>query len=420
MGSLKSAKHNKFLKNTVWQYGLQFVKHIFPFITLPYLTRVLEPEGYAVYAYVLSFMSILHVILEFGFNLSGTKQVAESSNDIPELNRVVGSILQGRVLLTIVVFLAFIPIIFVIPLLRNNVLYVLLAYGAVSLKAALPDFVFMGLENMKPLTTRYFFSKSVSTLLTFVLVHSVSDLIYIPILDIVSGIIALVWSFNSMKKLFGVGITLCDFKTVFRGLRTSAIYCTSNIASRLLSGSITIAIGLVIADQTQISYWSISVTAVSAIQSLYTPITNSLYPHMINTPDVRFAKKLAVFSFLPVVVGSILFYGLSDWIVLVIGGAGYVEGAHVLRLIAPVLLLSYYSLFFGWPILGAIGRVTELTLTTILAGTFTVVALLVTSLSGFACIMVICIIRCLGELVLCLSRYVFVVYFVRKQSREGE
>lgn len=52
-------KHNTFYKNTLWQYGLQILKYLFPLLLIPYLTRILGTEGYAVYAYVLSFMGVV-------------------------------------------------------------------------------------------------------------------------------------------------------------------------------------------------------------------------------------------------------------------------------------------------------------------------------------------------------------------------
>ena len=42
-------KRSKVLKNTVMLYIMTFAKMIFPLVTLPYLTRVLTVDGYAVY-----------------------------------------------------------------------------------------------------------------------------------------------------------------------------------------------------------------------------------------------------------------------------------------------------------------------------------------------------------------------------------
>ncbi len=68
---------NTLAKNIIWQYGLQVLKYVFPLILVPYLTRVLGTGGYAVYAYVLSFMGIVQTLADFGFMLSGTKQVVD-------------------------------------------------------------------------------------------------------------------------------------------------------------------------------------------------------------------------------------------------------------------------------------------------------------------------------------------------------
>lgn len=182
MSSIKS--HKSFYKNTVWQYGLQIVKYLFPLITMPYLTRVLEPEGYAVYAYVVSFMTFAQMFVDFGFNLSGTKRIAASTSTNDE-NRAIGAVTQARLFLCVLASLVVYIIASFIPLTAANLFYTMLAFVAVCGKALAPDFVFQGHENMRPITTRYFVSKGLSTALTFVFVHSLADIIWVPILDII-------------------------------------------------------------------------------------------------------------------------------------------------------------------------------------------------------------------------------------------
>ena len=389
-----------FYKNALWQYGLQAVKYLFPLITLPYLTRVLEPEGYAVYAYVVSFMTFAQVVVDFGFNLSGTKRIV-ATKGVADENRVVGSVTQARLLLCVFVGACVFAISLCIPIMRANLLYAMLAYVAVAGRALAPDFVFQGHERMGPLTTRYLVSKGASTALTFVLVRSVDDILWVPALDILSSTIALAWSFVAAKRMFGTTIELASAREVLAELRASALYCVSNVASTAFSGFTTLLIGIVITDAVQISYWSLAMTAVGAVQALYAPITNSLYPHMVARRDFGFARRLALVSVPFVLGGTALFCVVADWIVLVLGGQDYLPGAYVMRMVSPVLVLSFYGMLFGWPVLGAAGRVGELTRSTVVSGAFSVVALLVVSATGAASVAAFAVVRCATEGLMC-------------------
>lgn len=55
-------------KNIAFQYLLQIAIYVFPFITLPYLTRVLGPDEFAVRAYAASVMAIVGTLINYGFN----------------------------------------------------------------------------------------------------------------------------------------------------------------------------------------------------------------------------------------------------------------------------------------------------------------------------------------------------------------
>ena len=401
-----SKSHSLFYKNTVWQYGLQIIKYLFPLITLPYLTRVLAPEGYAFYAYVVSFMSFAQVFVDFGFNLSGTKRIVKACS-VGEENRIIGAVTEARLLLCVVAGVVVMVVASFLPLTQGNLTYVFFAFVAVCGKGLVPDFLFQGHEHMGPITTRFLISKIISTMLTFVLVHSMADILWVPVLDIVSNGIALAWSFVAARRQFGTGIEFVPMRVALAELKTSGLYCFSNMSAQVFSGFTTLLIGVVITDPAQISYWSLSMTAITAVQSLYSPIVNSLYPHMVNTGDYKFVRKLSLIALPAVLVGTVAFAFLSNFIMLVLGGEQYLTGSWVLVWVSPLLVFSFFGMLFGWPVLGAVGRVAEVTRATVISAVFCIVALLGVSFAGVATLRVICVIRCITEALLLGIRFYY-------------
>lgn len=386
-------KHNTFYKNTLWQYGLQILKYLFPLLLIPYLTRILGTEGYAVYAYVLSFMGVVQTIADFGFTLSGTKKVVDLRGDTAALSRLVGAITVARLMLLCGLFFCVMVVTRFIPIMAENTVYVIWAFFATAGRTVLPDFIFQGNERMGPLTTRYFASKGVQVALTILLVRGPGDLILVAVADVLSEIVDIAWSYRAQKRMFGVGIARPTFKESFEELRVSAIYCVSNVSSSLFSGFTTVIIGLAITSKTDIAFWSLTLTTVNAVQSLYTPIANSLYPHMIKNRDFGFARKLALVALPILVLGIVAYCALSKPIMLVLGGPEYVGGAHVMWMISPIFIFSFYGILIGWPVLGAMGHVKELTVSTLFTGIVNVVSLLALYLAGLITLDVICVAR---------------------------
>lgn len=386
-------KHNTFYKNTLWQYGLQILKYLFPLLLIPYLTRILGTEGYAVYAYVLSFMGVVQTIADFGFTLSGTKKVVDLRGDTAALSRLVGAITVARLMLLCGLFVCVMVVTRFIPIMAENTVYVIWAFFATAGRTVLPDFIFQGNERMGPLTTRYFASKGVQVALTILLVRGPGDLILVAVADVLSEIVDIAWSYRAQKRMFGVGIARPTFKESFEELRVSAIYCVSNVSSSLFSGFTTVIIGLAITSKTDIAFWSLTLTTVNAVQSLYTPIGNSLYPHMIKNRDFGFARKLALVALPALILGTVAYCALSKPIMLVLGGPEYVGGAHVMWMISPIFIFSFYGILIGWPVLGAMGHVKELTVSTLFTGIVNVVSLLALYLAGLITLDVICVVR---------------------------
>lgn len=391
-------------KNIIWQYGLQVLKYVFPLVLVPYLTRVLGTGGYAVYAYALSFMSIVQTLADFGFMLSGTKRVVDLRGDQKGLSRLLGSVTFARLLLAAVLCAGVLVVAQFMPLLRDNLLYVLIAYASTVFRALLPDFMFQGFEDMEPLTSRFFVAKVISVCLTLLMVHGPQDLLFVAFADAMGGMVALIWSFITIQKRYGIGISFGGVRSALLELKSSAVYCISNIGTTLVSGFTTFVVGIVLTDPVEVAYWSLALTTVSAVQALYTPISNSLYPHVMSHQDLNAVKKMAFLAAPVLLIGTVAYCLLSPQIFFLLGGQEYVAGSWVMVALSPVLPLSFYSILIGWPVLGALGRVKELTISTVFSGVINAVLLLVMGLNGRSSLFAICLIRGIAEAVLLLAR----------------
>ena len=194
-------KRSKVLKNTVMLYIMTFAKMIFPLVTLPYLTRVLTVDGYAVVSYVKSAMVYMQIFMDFGFLLSATKDIVLAGGNKEAVSEILGETLQAKILLAICGFVIVLVACLAIPLLRENMLYTFFAYIAVAMTILLPDFLFRGIEKMQNITIRFIIMRGIATALTFVCIKDDHQLMLIPVLDIIGTIAAVVWTWFEVKKL---------------------------------------------------------------------------------------------------------------------------------------------------------------------------------------------------------------------------
>ena len=88
----------------------------------------------------------------------------------------------------------------VIPLLRANIGYTLLAFVTVFLSVFLFDYFFRGIEKMQVITLRFVAMRGIATALTFIFVHSDKVILFVPLLDAVGSLVAVILVFVELKK----------------------------------------------------------------------------------------------------------------------------------------------------------------------------------------------------------------------------
>ena len=371
------SKQNRIIQNTAMLYIMNIAKIVLPLLTMPYLTRVLDRNGgYAVYTFVKnSIMTYVQLVIDFGFLLSATKAIAQVREDKEKVGEIVGHVMLGKGFLSLAALAVLAVMSLFIPLLGQNPMYTFLSFVQAATTIFLVDFLFHGLERMHVITIRYFITRAVTVVLTFLLIHDDSDLLLIPTLEILGNLAAIAWVWWDIHKM-QIKVRIRSLRTTWAMLKDSFVYFLSDIASTAFGALNTLLIGIMMSES-DVSLWGVAMTFVSAVQMMYNPIINSIYPHMVREKRFGVIKKVLL-VFMPVIVlGCIVVWFGADLLVFLLGGTEYPDAAPLLRWFIPLLFISFPAMLFGWPVLGAIGRTRETTATTIVAAAVQVLGLVI-------------------------------------------
>ena len=401
-------KKNRVFRNTVMLMIFYIAKMVFPFITLPYLTRIFTTEVYGSVAYVKTVMSYMQIIVDFGFIISAVKDIVKVRQNKNKMEYVLGDTIFARVIMGIVGLIILLILIIFLPILRSNILYTILSYVVVLESIFLMDFLFRGLEIMHVITIRFILMKTISTILTFILVKNDGNMLLIPILDILSSFIAIVLVMIQLKKL-KIKPKFSGLKKALITIKDSGIYFISNAAATSFNALSTIIIGLQM-GATDVAYWSVCMQVIGSITACYTPIADGLYPEMIKTKNINLIKKTIKIIMPIVTLGCFLSYFLSGFILKILGGENYLVAIPVFRLLIPTLFFCFLAVILGWSTLGVIEKSKEVTFSTIASILINLLLLVILIFTNSFTLINIAIVRSMTECILFFIRF----YFCRK------
>lgn len=413
------AGRRTFLGNTAALMIMQAVKFLFPLITLPYLARMLEPDAYAVRAYVVSYMVFIQTLIDFGFAQYGTKLIAENAHDPQAMSSISTDVFVAKLLLALLGAATTLASAAFIPILGDNLAFVALSFGAIAAKSLLPDFVLQGLENMTAIAVRFSITQAIAVILIFLFVKEPSQLNLVAAFEGIASVVALAWTVAYLKGNYCIGIGRISASKTRKIIAGSTPFFISLAASALMSSTVTVLMGVFQTDALVISCWTIATTVIQGVQALWQPVTRSLFPHMVKRHDISLARKLLIVGTPIAIAIAAACHFAASWIVLVMGGEEYVAGSYILSYAVLVLPFSYPIAVIGYPITGAIGRASELSACIGIAGGMQLVFLVAAGLAGAFSVGVALIAR-IGSEALLLVLEAFVAHRTIERVRERQ
>lgn len=334
---------------------LQAFTYILPLLTLPYLVRVLGVDKFGLVMFAQSFIMFFAILVDYGFNLSATREIAIHRDNKEKLTEIFSSVMMIKFILIGVSFVILSIIVFSFEKFSSDWELYYLTFLWVIGQALFPIWYFQGQERMKYITIVNVASKLIFTIAIFIFIQNENDYILVPIVNgfgfIVGGILSL-WIVN---KNFNQKFELQSYQTMLVHFKDSSQFFLSRVSVSIYTSANAFVLGL-FTDTTTVGYYSIAEKLYMAMQGFYAPITQTLYPYVAKERNIKLFKKIFYAVVSLNILGIVFLYFFGEYIFTLlftqqIGG----ESIKVFNILLIANLIVVPSILIGYPFLGALG-----------------------------------------------------------------
>ena len=327
---------------------------VLPLITFPYLVKVLGIENFGLVNFSLSIIGYFNILVSFGFELSATKDISINRDNKQKMSEIFSTVILIKIGMFIISLSTLTILIFLIDSMNNHLLLYYTTFGIVLGNVIFPSWFFQGIEKMKYITIINVISKILFTIFIFILVQDKEDYIFVPMLNSIGAILGGIIALRIVFKTYSIKLSIPAKHIIFQQLKESYYYFVSRVAnngSRYLSTTI---IGVYFGN-TIVGYYSLVEKLFYAFTSIGGLISQSIYPYMSRTQDLKSFKKILLSTIiitLPILSALMIFN--EPFIILAFGIKNEIV-SKIFLIVFSGAMFSIVSSIIGYPLLAACG-----------------------------------------------------------------
>lgn len=340
-------KNNNLLFNIFYAFLLQFSTLIFPFITMPYISKVLGANGLGKVDFATSVVNWFIIFSTFGLLSYGVREVSKIRDSKEKLSTFFSEILVVKTLLTIFVLAVYIPCIFFID--RFSIEFNLFALNGLLLLTNIfsLDWFFQGVEDYRFITLRSIFLKVIAIISIFLFVNTEGHYLVYAGITIITLSLGNILNFIYAKKYVDIKKSRLDLWKHFKGMSvffyTTVVVSVYTLLDQVLLGFIKGDLDVAFYARAKM-FLGIGMSLSVAINNAITPRLNnyfvqdkSQYSTLLNT-----SLNILLLISLPIMIGVGV---LSEDLMVLFGGEEYRVASKALLILSPLLVITPLSIW---------------------------------------------------------------------------
>ena len=341
------------VKNVFSLGVVQIANYVFPFITVPIVSRIIGPDKLGVINFASAFMAYFTILINFGFDLSATRAIAAQRDNTEERTRIFNEVVSAKLLLFAASVILFTVSLFAFPQLRNEKPVAIYSFLLCFSWVITPNWLYQGMQELSRIAVFNLVTKVLFTAVILFLVRQKEDYIWQPLVISVAQIIVGIFSFWYAVKRYRISLGLSKLQPVLKLLWSERIIFFSMVVVNLYTTTNIVLLG-VLQNNEQVGYYTAGWKLITIIQSLIAiPLSQALFPFI----GTAFAKGRdnglkIVNQLFPVVTfltgaASLCLFVLAPLVIKIIYGDKFGASVNVFRVLAFVPMIISWSNLLG-------------------------------------------------------------------------
>ena len=344
----KRLSSNKEGKTVVKNFGylmlLQIAGYVFPFITMPYLARVVGTTGFGKIAFASAIICWAQTVADWGFNYTATRDVAQNRDNADRVSEIFSNVLWARMLLTMLSLIVLLVAIAFVPTFRADADIILVTFIMVPGHIFFPDWFFQALERMKYTTMMNIAIKFIFTICVFLFIKHPGDYIIQPLLTSIAYVLCGCYSLWLILGKWGYKLKAPRWRQIFCTIKGSTDVFINNLMPNLYNSFSVMLLGS-LSGATANGLYDGGNKFVSIACNFQNVLSRAFFPFLSRRIDrSAFFAKINMLSGIAV---AILLFVFAPVIVDIFLGAEFRNSISVMRVLAISIIFLVLSNTYG-------------------------------------------------------------------------
>lgn len=346
-------------KNMVLNAGLAVTSMVFPIITFPYISRVLNPDGLGKVQFVTSVVAYFAMIAGMGIQTYATRECAKVRDDRESLSRIVHELLMVNAITMAVAYVALFTFVLLVPKAHGNeLLYFIIGLG-IFFDCMGAEWLYTAKELFTYKTLRTIVFHLLALIATFVFIRRSEDyLIYGMVLVLPSVGNGLLNMINMRKHIIMKNVGGYHPSVHVKAV---LVFFALAAATKIYLNLDTVMLGFIKGD-TEVGYYTaaikiktVLVAMVTSASAVLLPRTSS-YVEKGNMAGLRYViTKTLHLAIILSSSAAAFFMIFADETIMILSGEAYMPAAMPMRIITPAVIFIALTDIMGLQLLVPLG-----------------------------------------------------------------
>ncbi|AYL95129.1 flippase [Mucilaginibacter celer] len=344
----------KHLIKNIFSLGIvQVANYVLPLISIPIVVRIIGPDSFGVINYYSSFVAYFMLLINYGFDYSGTRFIAIERDNAEKRNLHFTKVLYAKSILFAVSTLIFFGALTFVSHSYNESKVAIYTFLIAISWVITPNWFYQGMQKLTQVALFNFLSKLLFNVLIVVIIRQKSYYIWQPLILSLSQILVSAISLQYAIRHFKIKLLKVPFKTVLDLLWEDRMIFFSMLATNLYTDTNIVILGFYETKE-HIGYFTAAWRLMFVFLVLLSlPTSQAMFPYIAESFSKNINKGIEqIKRMLPIVIYaslgfSAVLYLAANLIIHGFYGKNFDATVVIFRILTIVPVLSFINTVLG-------------------------------------------------------------------------